>query len=387
MENNPAGPLLSVLPPAPQAATAPQPAIKLPVTFETMDFSALDGLKPRSLGAWQFWLIIGIMPLTLLLGLIGVPIFIIVPLGFMAMFIAIILVVILQLAYKDPNHGIMNVFATTNGFAYSESMTAGGRPGTLFLHGHSQSLSRYLHGTYDALPFGLFNYQYSVGSGKHRRTYDALVMEFTLPRKLPHMIIDSLVEEGNGQGSTLPIDFDKSQRIQLEGDFHKYFDLYAPDTYGVTALTVIAPDAMDALLRHAALCDIEVIDDKVYFYWPQIANHRNHYQESFATAHEVLKKIGDKLKRSDIFAHPTQAQVHTQPGSQGVRLKKNKWGIISTIAFVILYLGAEIFKSATLGLYFTIPIGMIFVGSAIIAIYKAQKRTQLRKELVSRYAK
>ncbi len=67
------------------------------------------------------------------------------------------------------------------------------------------------------------------------------------------MIIDSLVEEGNGNSSTLPIIFDRSQRLVLEGDFYKYFMLYAPDTYGITALTIIAPDAMEILMRHATL--------------------------------------------------------------------------------------------------------------------------------------
>src|SRR5687767_10750577 len=176
---------------------------------------------------------------------------------------------------------ILQQFAADNKLAFTPTIDVTAQSGTMFQHGSLREGKNSMEGEYNDLPFQLFDYEYSTGSGKNRRTHYLTVLSFTLPRKLPHMVIDSLVEPGANGISTLPIQFDRSQRIELEGDFNRYFDLYAPNKYGISALTVVAPDVMMTLMQHAALCDIEIIDNKLYFYWPDLADEATEYERIF----------------------------------------------------------------------------------------------------------
>jgi hypothetical protein len=284
-------------------------------------------------------------------------------------------------------NGTVMAFAEANNLTFMQYLPGAdleSKPGTLFDHGHSKYAERIVEGNHAGLPFSLFEYHYATGSGKGRRDYQAMVMEFVLPRTMPHMIIDSVIE--SHMGSTLPIKFDKSQKIELEGDFHKYFDLYAPDQYGVSALTVLAPDAMDALLNHAGLCDIEIIDNRLYFYWPMKTNGPGLYKEVFETSQEVLEQINDKLKNGDIFGNTHQAKLHTNLNGEGVRLKKAS--AIPIIVFIIVLYWLSSFSSLFLGdirfVGYIIPylIQPIIIIAAIVYYLRRQK---LREEFIKRY--
>lgn len=235
----------------------------------------------------------------------------------------------------------LKAFVLANSFEYQISLIPDEQQtsGTLFTQGESKVAKDVVSGKIGNLPFCFFRYNYVVGSGKSRTYYDAQVMEITLPRKLPHMVIDSLVEEGNNAQSVLPINFDNSQKLELEGDFYKYFTLYAPDKYAISALTVIAPDAMETLMRFGTACDIEIIDNKLYFYWPKVAGSGAEYKTMFETVQEILKEIGKKLCKDDIFALKNQEKVHTTTNSRGVRLKYNLFNsrTLTAIALMAIY--------------------------------------------------
>src|SRR5690606_5391781 len=93
-----------------------------------------------------------------------------------------------------------------------------------------------------------------------------MVAAIELPHHMPHMVIDSLVEDTDI--SVLPVRFARSQKIDLEGDFYKYFAVYAPDRRELDALIVLAPDVMLTLLEQGAKGDIEFIDKRLYVYLP-----------------------------------------------------------------------------------------------------------------------
>lgn len=270
----------------------------------------------------------------------------------------------------------MSQFAQDNHFKYLHGGVTVG-PGTLFTVGGSKVSRGSFAGTLEALPFCVYSYQYETGGGKNRTTHDAMVMELTLPRVLPQFVIDSEIER------VLPISFDKSQKIELEGDFHKYFDFYAPDKYGVTALTLLAPDVMDVLLERAALCDIEIVQNRLYFYWPVPARTAEQFQDIFETAQAVIKKLGTKLTKDDIYGTKSQAAVNAAPNSSGVRLKRSGIGIV-TVVLVVGYFVAELFNGL-IG-----PIGGLFVavfwiGFIVYALGTLVKQGRLRKKYMSRY--
>jgi hypothetical protein len=352
---------------------------------QNLDFSVLDDLRNDSLSP-KDWGLASLMIVILLFLSFNYEVFIL--LLFVGLFGAIVYVLAALQNLRVHNQSVLEAFAIKNSFTYLPTMghDFNTDPGTLFTHGDAKKAGNIISGEFAGFPFTLFRYDYATGSGKSRRAYDAEVMEITLPRVLPHMVIDSLVEDGNGSMSTLPIEFDKSQKIELEGDFHNYFSLYAPDKYGISALTVIAPDAMETLLRHAALCDIEIIDNKLYFYWPKVANKKQDYEQIFQTVDQVLSEIGKKLSKGDIFAQVSQAMIHAGSNDQGVRLKKRGVKFI-TIAGVIFYFCAESLRylDGTTAIFFAVAYVVVACTVLIKVAQALHKRRELLRNLQTRY--
>jgi hypothetical protein len=179
----------------------------------------------------------------------------------------------------------------------------------------------------------------------------------------------------------LPMQFSQSQRIHLEGDFSRYFALYAPDTYAITALTILAPDVMEIVMRYAGLCDIEIIDDKVYFYWPGVEVSVKSFENKFGTVQAVLAETYTKLSTSDVFAQQSQKRILAQPG-KGVRLRVfSREPLIAAI--VLLY-----FILKTIPIFFpNIPDASSGIIIAIIGWlgWKLYRRYQLKIMLRNRF--
>lgn len=358
-----------------------------------LDFSALDGLKTGY--TRRFWYYVAGAIASMYGGFITSAFNDIVTAALLALaaFFAVLVAYQIFKAFEaqSKNRKSYLAFAQANGFEFipvSDSVLNG--TGTLFAHGHSKTTKNVLSGkTASGLPLQTFHYEYVTGSGKSRQTHYASVMRITLPRTLPHMVIDSLVE-GSSTNSVLPIHFDQSQRVTVEGDFNKYFSLYAPDTYAVSMLSIIGPDVMWALMQHAAACDIEIIDNYIYFYWPFVAGRRSEYEGMFATADAVMKEVGKKLTKGNIYTNESQAQLHSteQSGGIGARLKKGSPATAVLIFIVIVIAYGQPFLSGMFGippfvgpdLVLVVAIG--FIGFVAYNHYRTQKR---RRELIQRF--
>ena len=359
-----------------------------------LDFSPLDSLKTGHYQrAWYY--IFGAMG-SAWCGLIALALSGYATLALFALAIVLVFMAINQFVYAktvdDTNRGAYLEFAHRNAFTYeptTDSVLNG--TGTLFNHGSDKVTRNVLSGkTASGLPMQTFHYEYVTGSGKSRQVHLASVMRITLPRTLPHMVIDSLTE--GTMASVLPIQFDQSQQVKVEGDFNRYFSLYAPDTYAVSLLTVIGPDVMWTLMQHAAACDIEIIDNYIYFYWPFLPQRRSEYESMFATTDAVLKEVGKKLTQGNIYTSDSQAQLHSQVqaggGGVGVRLTKRKisvWTVLFIGVAVLMYaqpfLGEFGISASIVG-----PIVTVFIlGSLIATAVKGNQAQKRRQELLQRF--
>ena len=57
---------------------------------------------------------------------------------------------------------------------------------------------------------------------------------------------------------------DKSQKIELEANFSKHFDFYAPQGINANTLTILAPNFMQILIDASATFDVEIFGDRLY---------------------------------------------------------------------------------------------------------------------------
>jgi hypothetical protein len=109
------------------------------------------------------------------------------------------------------------------------------------------------------------NCSYSVGvSGDTQTSISRGYLAVRLDAPLPHLVLDA--KANNGLLATrLPGQFARDQVLQLEGDFDRYFTLYAPRQYERDALYVFTPDLMATLIDHGSDYDVEIVDDWVVF--------------------------------------------------------------------------------------------------------------------------
>lgn len=160
----------------------------------------------------------------------------------------------------------MRRFAQANQLSYRSDVDFDNRPGLIFEQGHSKKFIGLLSAGDDS-PWEIGNYRYTTGSGKNRSNHDYGFVRIQLPRRLPNMLLDA--KQNNffgGRMSNLPSSLAGSQKMSLEGDFDKYFTLYAPAEYKRDALYVFTPDVMQALIDSVENFDCEVIDDSFYIY-------------------------------------------------------------------------------------------------------------------------
>lgn len=228
----------------------------------------------------------------------------------------------------------MQQFADQNGFDLTPKLPIVSYPGAIFGKGYNCYFANLVRGDYQKLPFEFSNYYYTTGSGRSRQTHDYGVLRITLTRKLPHIVLDN--RSNNFLNiSNLPT-YKGRQKLQLEGDFNKYFDLYVPAGYERDALYFITPELMQQLIDYGAKFDIEIIDNYLYIYSekPFKLQKEETIRGLFTLIHLLGGEVQENTQRySDANIGNRAANIIGTPGQ---RLKTRiSW---VAIVLVIIYL-------------------------------------------------
>ena len=164
----------------------------------------------------------------------------------------------------DERRYRLDRFARANAMGYVPRLDNPGLPGMIFSLGGSRNATDLVRGDRPRfVEFG--NYEYTTGSGKDKTTHHWGYVAVKLDVPLPNIVLDA-TSNNSLFGSNLPASFDKSQRLSLEGDFDRYFDLYCPAGYETDALYLFTPDIMARFIDHAAALDVEIVDDWLFLY-------------------------------------------------------------------------------------------------------------------------
>ena len=157
------------------------------------------------------------------------------------------------------------MFARANGMAYAGRIDGPQLPGMIFQSGSDRHASDAVRGEQPRF-VEFANYQYTTGSGKSRTTHRWGYVAIKLDTPLPHIVLDALGNNGLFGASNLPASFDPDQRLSLEGDFDRYFQLSCPSGYERDALYLFTPDIMARFIDNAAALDVEIVDDWLFLY-------------------------------------------------------------------------------------------------------------------------
>ena len=157
-------------------------------------------------------------------------------------------------------------FARANGLRFRASDEAPSHAGMIFSLGERRAVTNRLTTADGGLDMGNFSYADPGTRGRDRHDWGYLAIR--LERALPHLVLDSMTNNGVLGSSRLPGSFDRSQVLSLEGDFDTHFRLYAPTGSETDALYIFTPDLMALLIDEAAPFDVEIVDDWMFVYSP-----------------------------------------------------------------------------------------------------------------------
>lgn len=176
-----------------------------------------------------------------------------------------------------------------------------------------------------------FNFYRRSKNGKYKAgKIHYAVVSFTLPRRLPHVLFDSVTSNKK----QFRMIFDGSQKHSLEGNFDTYFTTYFATDYTIDSMSFITPEVMQAMIEASAY-DVEVVDDKLYLFGP-IQHPAVQIPELIRLGSEIKKKLLNNIltyrdQRLDIVTGRQGV------AAQGMRLKRSKWPAIISAASIALY--------------------------------------------------
>ncbi len=154
------------------------------------------------------------------------------------------------------------------------------------------------------------------------------VLQVILPRKMPNLIFDSK----RVGGRNLRFNFDKNQKVALEGNFSDYFDMYFPAHYQIDATDIVSPTVMEALLE-ATDYEIEIYQDTLYLFAPPFE------AEALPEAVKKAWRIRDALNaRANVYRDQRTGNRMTpqEIDSYGLKIQSNYLYVLTFWAKYVL---------------------------------------------------
>lgn len=226
--------------------------------------------------------------------------------------------------------------AMANGWGYERATSNLTYSASLFSAGRDYAFSNIVTSPL----FEIGQVQFVTGSGRSERTHRYGYMRLPLERRLPHMLLDGKSNNSRAFGidiSNLPMSFNNNQIDALEGDFNKYYTLYAPEGYGSDARYVFTPDLMQLLIEESDNIDIEIIDNELFVYFG------NYAMDTEAFWQKVSRLQGQLASKLVERAGQRYTDDRTIDGTVAMNGKRLRTGIsVISVVIIIIYIALQI---------------------------------------------
>jgi hypothetical protein len=192
-------------------------------------------------------------------------------------------------------------------------------------------------------------YAYALGNYLASETATFHGIDITLPAPLTNLYLDSHKDSHRRGPGQL---FDAKQKLALEGNFGRYFQLFVPQGTEVQALSIISPDVMQTLINASGRYDVELYDDHLRL----ISLNKVYGEPAFETdileaAQAVLAQIAERQRSWQPSEQPLPQLSYRKGGTFKVRsLYVRRSRIFLTIG---LLLAAVVIAGFSLSGYYT----------------------------------
>jgi hypothetical protein len=226
------------------------------------------------------------------------------------------LLILIALVYSNPLYGITAVclafvgfvfiypdnllksFAQANHYTYLSDGFVAEQTGLIFSIGYGPAFREIVYGLYGDWPFFLFIYSYSMGYEENSKRYSRTVLHLNFQAELPAFVLrkQNLLQIVEDEGESLKTS-GYTEKLNLEGDFDQYFQVFIrPDTE-VDVLSVLTPDVMEIIIK-LKKCEVETTTDgKLYIYYHRVVRHRQELIEAYSIVEALTPKISTYINR------------------------------------------------------------------------------------------
>lgn len=239
------------------------------------------------------------------------------------------------------NHVKLKRFAEANGLSYIPEILNPSYPGIIFNQGHSKRARSIIRSADSRFEFG--NYNFTIGYGRNQRTYRLGYARINLVRKVPHLFIDSKANNFLGINSIRGAEFKGTQKLELEGDFNKHFNVSVPEGYQRDALYILTPDVMAALVDNGAKLDFELVDNYLFVY--SLVPVRYFDRKWFDNFLSAINAVGQQLhEQTDYYAdEKIDDRSIDMVTEKGRRLRRGpSWSTVVIVVIVLIYFAVSL---------------------------------------------
>lgn len=250
-------------------------------------------------------------------------------------------------------HVFYKQFAAANKFTYQKKGWLENRQGAIFKVGHSANMSDIIQGQVAGLPLSLFNYGYTVGSGKNSQMYEKTILEIDLKILTPPIL---LLVDAHGFGDNISDNtLSRVSKIDLGGDWEKHFNLYTETKFEVEALQIFTPEFLHLIYDKYKKFSLDFLGQNFYVYSNGVIANKADLDLMLEFARLVAEKIGNKLPamQSSISAMKEVLNKNSQSYSNSFKNANNfkKYPLFYSILFIVFGLGVGILVRALLAMF------------------------------------
>ncbi len=182
-------------------------------------------------------------------------------------------------------------FAKKKGWSYVGGKSVSGEEALMLHEGHSTVITNLIEGEMAGRGFRMFEFRFTVGHGKHKRSYYYTAFGFKFEGSFPHLYLNSF---GNGYNIV-----GKGVHVDLGFPFEDKFRLYGPEEYEIEALQVFTPDVLEYLLDEEWPYDVELVDQELLIFRYGLVDNVEDLEVRFRQAVGLVKHLDSVLDSMD----------------------------------------------------------------------------------------
>ncbi|KKW29162.1 MAG: hypothetical protein UY71_C0002G0007 [Parcubacteria group bacterium GW2011_GWB1_52_7] len=196
------------------------------------------------------------------------------------------------LAQGKVRDEFMRQFAARNNFAYKGYGSLGEVEGALFRRGHGRRITHVVAGAEGEHPVRFYFFTYTVGSGKHKKTYNYTVGEVAFSGLLPDIIV-----EARGDWDFSDLASSHFKQIRLGGSFEDHFGVFVQDDLEIEAFEIFTPEVMEELAGRARDYNFEFINRKLYVFKKGYISKRAELADLLSLIQYLVEKVAPRIRR------------------------------------------------------------------------------------------